>query len=81
MTNEALFLAARRLTSAFCSGHGDTFIEVVEKIDDVDGWKAVAIALTGDVTSLALQVHGEQAQDWLDGRIAAQLDRSAAPHD
>lgn len=77
LTNDSsqMWLAARRLTSAFGSGSADNVLEVMQEIDAADGWMAVAIALNGDVVSLAHQVHGTNTQRWLDHRIAKMLDR------
>jgi hypothetical protein len=75
--NRTLWVAARRLTSAFASGSGDNFVAIASEIDAVDGWKVVALALNGDVASLAHEVHGDEAQHWLDHRVVRMLDRSA----
>jgi hypothetical protein len=75
--NRTLWVAARRLTSALASGSGDNLIAIVSEIDAIDGWKVVALALNGDVASLAHEVHGEEAQQWLDRRVMRMLDRSA----
>lgn len=72
-------MAARRLVSAFSSHAADNFLAIADEIDSSDGWKAVAIALIGDVASLAYEVHGEQTQYWLDERIAKFLDRHEDP--
>lgn len=71
-------IAAGRLVSPFCSGAADNFVTVVAEIDAADRWKAVAILLAGDVASLAWQVHGDDAQTWLDHRISALLDQREA---
>lgn len=76
MTDRTLWVAARRLTSAFASGSGDNLIAIVSEIDAVDGWKVVALALNGDVASLAHDVHGDEAQQYLDRRVVRMLDRS-----
>jgi hypothetical protein len=76
MTDSKLWVAARRLTSAFYSGSADNFLAIVDEVDSADGWKAVALALSADVASLAHQVHGSHSQQWLDQKIAQLLDRN-----
>lgn len=81
MTDRRLWIAARRLTSAFASGAGDNFIELVEEIDVADGWKVVALALNADAASLAHVAHGDQAQQWLDNRVVRMLDTAVQDRD
>ena len=69
------WVAARQLSSAFHSGSADNFLSAVLEIDTTERWQAVALALIGDVSTLADQAHGAAAQDWLDDRLAALLDR------
>ncbi|AGB21677.1 hypothetical protein Mycsm_01260 [Mycobacterium sp. JS623] len=71
-----LWIAARRLTSAFHSLAADNFLEIVDEIDGADGWRSVAFALNGDVASLAYEIHGDQTQQWLDQRVLQMLERS-----
>lgn len=75
MTDPNLWVAARRLTSAFYSGSADNFLAIVDEIDATNGWMLVALALNADVASLADQIHGADAQQWLDSRVARLLDR------
>ena len=72
-------IAARRLVSLFHSGAADNFLAAVAEIDRAERWKAVAIMLAGDVAPLAWEVHGEDAQTWLDHRLASLLDRRDPP--
>ena len=76
MTDPLRWVAARRLTSAFHSGSADVFLEIMAEIGAADGWRVAALALNGDVASLAYQVHGAETQQWLDTRIAQMLDRT-----
>lgn len=69
------WVAARRLSSALHSGAVDNFLSAVFEIDTTGRWQAVALALVGDVSTLADQAHGPDAQDWLDQRLASVLDR------
>lgn len=68
------WVAARRLSSAFHSGATDNFLSAVFEIDTPERWQAVALALVGEVSTLADQAHGAAAQDWLDHRLASLLD-------
>ena len=70
------WVAARRLSSAFHSGAADNFLSAVFEIDTTERWQAVALALVGEVSTLADQAHGQAAQDWLDRRLALLLDSS-----
>lgn len=79
MTGPNLWVAARRLTSAFSSGSTDNFLAIVDEIDASNGWMLVALALNADVASLAGQVHGADAQQWLDSQVARLLDREQDP--
>lgn len=67
--------AARRLVSAFHCGAVDNFVAVVDEIDTAGRWKAVALALMGEVVAIANHVRGSAAQDFLDQRLAAAFDR------
>lgn len=67
--------AARRLVSAFHCGAVDNFVAVVDEIDTAGQWKAVALASVGEVAAIANHVRGSAAQDFLDQRLAAALDR------
>lgn len=73
------WVAARRLVSSFHSGAADNLLSTVAEIDAADRWRAVAMALTGEVATLADLVHGANSQDWLDGRIALSLNRCERP--
>jgi hypothetical protein len=53
------WVAARRLSSAFHSGSADNFLSAVLEIDTTERWQAVALALIGDVSTLADQAHGD----------------------
>ncbi|CAN5379037.1 hypothetical protein BH10ACT9_BH10ACT9_41280 [soil metagenome] len=66
------WIAARRLVSAFHCGAVDNV--VVDEIDTAGRWKAVALALVGEVAAIANHVRGS-AQDFLDQRLAPALDR------
>lgn len=52
------WVAARRLSSAFHSGAADNFLSAVFEIDTTERWQAVALALVGDVSTLADLAHG-----------------------
>ncbi|MGB3353730.1 MAG: hypothetical protein WBB00_13275 [Mycobacterium sp.] len=69
------WVAARRLSSAFHSGAADNFLSAVFEIDTTERWQAVALALVGEVSTLADLAHGGDAQDWLDHRLGSLLDR------
>lgn len=73
------WIAARRLTSAFHSGAVDNFLSVVDEIDRRDRWKAVALALAGEVSALAHEALGASAQERFDRRLATVLDRERQP--
>ncbi|MFC7674132.1 hypothetical protein ACFQWH_13670 [Mycolicibacterium sp. GCM10028919] len=66
------WIAARRLVSAFHRGAVDNV--VVDEIDAAGRWKAVALALVGEVAAIANHVSGS-AQDFLDQRLTPALDR------
>jgi hypothetical protein len=68
-------VAARRLSSAFHSSAVDNFLATVVEVDMTERWKAVALALMGEVSALADQTLGPDAQDWLDHRLTSILDR------
>ncbi|MGE2738039.1 hypothetical protein [Mycolicibacterium vaccae] len=68
------WIAARRLASTFHSGSVDNFISVVGEIDREERWKAVAVALVGELCGLAQQAHGPAAQRHFDQRLALLLD-------
>lgn len=72
------FVASRRLTSALHGGAADNFLSTVAEIDADGDWMAVALALAGDVASLAVQAHGDDAQHWLDARLARLLDSTTS---
>lgn len=65
------WLAARRLVSAF---HCGDFVAVVDQIDTAGRWNAVARASVGEVCDRPPGT-GSAAQDFLDQRLAAALDR------
>lgn len=69
------WIAARQLVSALRCGAVDNFVAVVDETDTAGRWKAVALASVGEVAATAHQVHGSAAQDFLDQRLAAVLDR------
>jgi hypothetical protein len=69
------WVVARRLSSAFHSGAADNFLSAFLEIDTAERWQAVALALVGDVSTLADRAFGPDAQDWLDNRLASALDR------
>ena len=69
------WVVARRLSSAFHSGAADNFLSAVLEIDTTERWQAVALALVGEVSTLANQAHGADAQVWLDHRLASALER------
>ena len=69
------WIAARQLVSALRCGAVDNFVAVVYETDTAGRWKAVALASVGEVAATAHQVHGSAAQDLLDQRLAAVLDR------
>lgn len=69
------WVVARRLSSAFHSGAAENFLSAFFEIDTAERGQAVALALVGDVSTLADQAHGPDAQDWLDHRLASALER------